>query len=244
MALQHASPSDGLRYLSARAVAEVPVTYADVREIVRENLRAKADGLVENPAKPGIHPMPNAFIHAMPGYVAPRQAAGVKWVSGFPDNPAEGLPYISGLIVLNDPRTGLPTTIMDAGRITALRTACVSGLAIEVLRAAPLRSAAIIGCGVQGRAHVEMILELFPQVEQLRLFDVLPEIAEQAASGSGKPRACLAVRSLQAAVEGADAIITAVAERDVGSAIRSEWIADGAVLLPLASPDRAVSVGM
>ena len=49
-------------------------------------------------------------------------AAGVKWVSGFPGNAARGLPYISGLLILNDPETGMPKAVMDATWITAMRT--------------------------------------------------------------------------------------------------------------------------
>ena len=58
------------------------------------------------PPKPGIHPLPDAFIHAMPAFVPAMRAAGMKWVSGFPENHRRGLPYINGLLVLNDPDTG------------------------------------------------------------------------------------------------------------------------------------------
>lgn len=54
------------------------------------------------PAKPGIHTRPDCFIHAMPAYVQELEVAGLKWVSGYPPNSARGLPYITGLLVLND----------------------------------------------------------------------------------------------------------------------------------------------
>ena len=60
------------------------------------------------PPKPGIHTQPDAFIHAMPAYIPALQSAGIKWVSGYPGNQAQGLPYISGLLILNDDQTGLP----------------------------------------------------------------------------------------------------------------------------------------
>lgn len=224
-----------VRFLSAAAVAEIPVTYADIREILHDNLRAKAVGEVENPPKPGIHPMPHAFIHAMPGYVAPTETAGLKWISGFPDNPAQGLPYIAGVIVLNDARTGLVTAIMDAGRVTALRTAGVSGVAIEVLRGDSPATAAIIGCGVQGRAHLDMLLELFPRIGDIRLCDALPGRAQDVADSVDSDGRCRAVDTVQAAVDGADVVLTAVAEREGGDPIRPEWLTPGALLVPLAN---------
>ena len=44
------------------------------------------------------------------------------------------MPAINGLIVLNDAETGLPTWVMDAARITAVRTAAVSGVAMQLFR--------------------------------------------------------------------------------------------------------------
>src|SRR5204862_1079467 len=93
--------------------------------------RALAAGRVELPPKPGIHPRPNAFIHAMPAYLADEDVAALKWVSGYPDNPSRSLPYISGLIVLNDAATGQPLAVLDAAEITAARTAAASGACIR-----------------------------------------------------------------------------------------------------------------
>jgi ornithine cyclodeaminase/alanine dehydrogenase len=61
------------------------------------------------PPKPGIHTQPDAFIHAMPAYIPSLGAAGLKWISGYPGNQAKGLPYITGLLILNDPDTGVPS---------------------------------------------------------------------------------------------------------------------------------------
>ncbi|MBI2237609.1 MAG: ornithine cyclodeaminase family protein, partial [Actinobacteria bacterium] len=84
---------------------------------------ALARGSVEMPPKIGIHPRRDAFIHAMPAYLKDRDVAAIKWVSGYPTNPEKGLPYISGVIVVNDPPTGVPVAVLDAAEITACRTA-------------------------------------------------------------------------------------------------------------------------
>lgn len=228
-----------LQYLSAEDVARIPVSYSEVIGIVEAALREKAAGRTECPPKPGVHPMPSAFIHAMPAFVPAFDAAGVKWVSGFPDNPMRGLPYITGLIVLNDPATGLPTTVMDCVRVTALRTAAVSGLAM--LRLSRVGSSdgnvALLGCGTQGRYHLEMLDELFPEIAEVRLYDIVASAAESALRLSGRPERCAIVGSVREAVEGADVIITAVAERteDAAGEIEWGWLSDGALMLPLAN---------
>ena len=94
----------------------------DVIAALEAMFREKGAGRVEMPPKPGIHPRADAFIHAMPAYIPALGAAGIKWVSGYPDNQANGLPYIAGLLILNDPETGVPLAVMDAPWITAQRT--------------------------------------------------------------------------------------------------------------------------
>ena len=67
----------------------------------------------------------------MPAYLRDDDVAALKWVAGYPANKERGLPYITGLIVLNDPETGVPAAIMDGAEITAARTAAASGVCIR-----------------------------------------------------------------------------------------------------------------
>ncbi len=64
----------------------------------------------------------------MPAYVRGVEAAGMKWFSGYPSNAAKGLPYITGLLVLNDAETGIPLAVMDCSWITAMRTGASAGI--------------------------------------------------------------------------------------------------------------------
>src|SRR5208337_849724 len=100
-------------YLSRSDVERLNVPMKEIVGIVEEAFREKAAGRAEVPPKPGIHPKKDAFIHAMPAYLQKMNAAGMKWVAGFPENPPKGLPYISGLIVINDTDTGVPVCVMD-----------------------------------------------------------------------------------------------------------------------------------
>src|SRR5512140_2915800 len=95
-------------YLSRSDVEKVGLTISAIIGLLEQAFLEKGKGKVEMPPKPGIHTMPDAFIHAMPAYIPAMKSAGIKWVSGYPDNYQRGLPYISGQLVLNDAETGVP----------------------------------------------------------------------------------------------------------------------------------------
>lgn len=123
--------------------------------------REKGEGRVEMPAKPGIHTRPDAFIHAMAASIPGMQAAGLKWVAGYPENPGRGLPYVSGLLILNDVDTGFPLAVMDCTWITGYRTGAATALSARSLARPDSATAAILACGVQGRTHLEALATEF-----------------------------------------------------------------------------------
>ena len=168
-----------LIYLSRRDVEDIGMTMAEVLEALDEGFRLKGLGKTEMPPKPGIHPRPDCFIHAMPAYVAEIEAAGLKWVSGYPPNPAIDLPYISGLVVLNDANSGLPIAVMDATWITAMRTGASAGICAKYLAVAHSSVVAIIGCGVQNRCSLEALRETLPRLREVRCYDMLPEASRR-----------------------------------------------------------------
>ncbi|MDW8036329.1 MAG: ornithine cyclodeaminase family protein, partial [Candidatus Korarchaeum sp.] len=108
-------------YLSYQDVSSLCISLDSIIDAVEDAFKQKGMRLVEMPPKPGIHPRKDSFIHAMPAYLKGSDAAGLKWISGYPENPKRGLPYITGVFVLNDPETGLPLALMDATWLTAYR---------------------------------------------------------------------------------------------------------------------------
>ena len=115
-------------YLSRADVERVGLDVKAILDLLERAFREKGEGRVELPPKPGIHPRPDAFLHAMAASIPGMQSAGLKWVAGFPENTARGLPYVSGLLILNDVETGLPLAVMDATWITAWRTGAATAL--------------------------------------------------------------------------------------------------------------------
>jgi ornithine cyclodeaminase/alanine dehydrogenase-like protein (mu-crystallin family) len=165
--------ADRLLYLSRSDVESVGLDMGTVIRLLEEAFIEKGEGRVEMPPKPGIHTRPDAFIHAMPAYIPALESAGIKWVSGYPANQAVGLPYISGLLVLNDAETGIPTAVMDCTWITAVRTGGATGLGAKYLARPDSRTAGILACGVQGRTNLEALAHLF-ELTRVYAYDTIP----------------------------------------------------------------------
>ncbi len=164
-----------LLYLSRQDVEAVALDMRTIIDLLEEAFKEKGAGRVEMPPKPGIHTQPDAFIHAMPAYIPATRAAGIKWVSGYPDNYRRGLPYISGLLILNDVETGLPYAVMDCTWITAYRTGAASALSAKYLARPNSQVVGILACGVQGRTNLEALAALF-SIKRVYAYDILPEV--------------------------------------------------------------------
>jgi ornithine cyclodeaminase/alanine dehydrogenase-like protein (mu-crystallin family) len=235
-----------LRYLSSADVIEAMPPLPERIALAERTLRGLA-GDAELPPKIGVHPRPaGAFAHAMPAFLPGTDPGGaddllgMKWVLGFATNNAVGLPAIHGLLLLNDPLTGVPTAILDAGPITAQRTAAVSGVCIRAFAPAVQgrsRRAALIGAGVQGRSHVPVLGHVLPGVE-LSIFDRDPDratsLAEAARATAGIGAAQVAP-SARDAVDGADVVVTAASfvpppERQV---MTNDWLAPEVLVVPV-----------
>jgi ornithine cyclodeaminase/alanine dehydrogenase-like protein (mu-crystallin family) len=163
---------DQLLYLSQADVKAVGLTMAEIIESLEIAFREKGEGRTEMPPKPGVHPGGgDNFIHAMPAYIPALKSAGVKWVSGFPENQVQGLPYITGLLIFNDVETGLPLAVMDCIWITGMRTGAATAVAAKYLARSESSVLGVLGCGVQGRTNVEALNVLFP-LERVMAYDL------------------------------------------------------------------------
>ena len=214
-------------YLSRSEVASLLPEIPAQLDLVENTYRAVGAGRVELPPKPGIHPRKDSFIHAMPAYLRDEDVAALKWVAGYPANKERGLPYISGLIVVNDADTGLPTAVMDGAEITAARTAAASGVCVRRWAPDGWKVAAILGCGEQGRHHARVLSTLNPEV-RIRAYDPHPERIAKL-EGQVEPAAAAAE-----AIEGADVVVSAgpIIE-DPASPIEPEWLGSRWLGLPI-----------
>ena len=199
-----------LLYLSRADVEAAGVTMREVIDALAVAFHEHGLGHAEMPPKPGVHSRPDAFIHAMPAYIPALHAIGMKWVSGYPGNQQRGLPYITGLLILNDDETGMPLAVMDCTWITAMRTGAATALAASYLARPESEMVGILGCGVQGRTNLEGLVTLFP-VKRVRAYDKTPENAQRYAA-EVSARFGLEVKAVddpRQAVSGCDMVVTA-----------------------------------
>jgi len=226
-----------LLYLARQDVEAVAPSMEEIIELLSAAFREKGEGHTQMPPKMDIHPRPDCFIHSMPAFVPALGAAGLKWISGFPTNREKNLPYIAGLLILNDPETGLPLAVMDAAWITAERTGAATALAARHLARADSTVLAILGCGVQGRSNFRALRCVLPGLRRVRAYDIHPEAIASYISEMSRAHAgveFLAATSPRDAVHGADIVVTAgPILREPRPVIEWAWLKPGVFVCPL-----------
>jgi len=227
-----------LRHLSAVEVAAAMPPLAERLILAERTMRALGRD-AEMPPKIGVHPRQSGSLaHAMPALLRGEAAdgsedlIGAKWIAGFPANPAAGLPTYHALVLLNDPRTGEPLAVMDAGTITAQRTAAISGTAIRHFVPGgtgpgghPAR-VAVLGAGAQARSHIPIIGHVLPgahvrltDIDSVRASTLATEASGVAGIGSAQ-----SVGSVREAVESADVVVSVVSFGPDTQALDPVWL--------------------
>jgi len=222
-------------YLSRKDIETINLPMREIVDALEAMFKEKGAGRTEMPPKPGIHTRPDAFIHAMPAYIPSLQSAGMKWVSGYPDNQRRSLPYITGLLLLNDPETGIPIAIMDCTWITAKRTGAATAMAAKYLARPDSTTVGIVACGVQGRSNLEALSCLF-KIKKVKAYDLYPEIAERYATEMSKALNLdiEPVKRLTEAVRSLDLVVTSgPILKHPKPLIEPGWLSEGAFASPV-----------
>ncbi len=193
---------------------------------------------------PGSKQAQQGLIMAMPSYIGgDLDIVGIKWVLAMAENPQKyGLPRSSALIILNNAETGLPLAIMDGTIVNAVRTGAVSGVGAKYLARPESRVMALIGAGPQGRMQVKGIQHALPGLEEVRIFDLNQQRATSLAAelNVGGSLKAVAAESAQAAVEGADVVVTATVATE--PYLRRAWLKPGAFYCDVAANDACPEV--
>ena len=223
-------------YLSKKDVEKVDLPMEEIIEALDEAFKEKGLGKIEMPPKPGIHTQPDAFIHAMPAYIPSLGSAGIKWVSGYPDNYRRNLPYITGLLILNDPETGLPLSVMDCIWITAMRTGAATAVAAKYMADMESSTVGILGCGVQVRTNLKALKIMMPELKDVKAYDISEDAVNRYAEEMRKETG-LNVRivgSPEEAVRDSDIIVTAgPILKEPNPAIEADWLKPGVFASPV-----------
>ena len=226
--------------LLGRKDIEQVLSMKDVVEIVENTFRGMGEGTVLNPTKAALDlgesapwPFYKGFMNAMPAYVGWLDSAGLKWVGGFRDNVALGLPFITALTLLIDPRSGRFLAVMDGALITNLRTGAQAAVPLRWLHAGSRIRIGLYGAGAQARTATRAIAELF-EIALLTVYDVRRDAALQFAhelASVVQGRIVVADSPEQAAES--DAIVCVTTSRD--KFLKDAWVAPGATVLALGS---------
>ncbi|MFI4986422.1 MAG: ornithine cyclodeaminase family protein [Alphaproteobacteria bacterium] len=219
-----------LLYLSRAGVEQVGLSLAEVEAAVELAFRAKARGDATMPPKMGFHPTPaSAFFHPMFGALHVPPVAGLKWVSVGNDNAALGLPSITGLVLLSDLATGVPTAIIEGAWITEVRTAAVSAIGARYLARKDARRIGFIACGVQARSHFAALKRHFP-LDEAVAYSRRRETAEAfAAELAAHGIKASVAREPYQAVDGMDIVVTSVPPKPGPHRfLEADWLAPGA----------------
>src|SRR2546422_8058973 len=183
-------------------------------------------------------------IHIKAGHLRGAPNYAVKIASGFPGNPARGLPQNDGMVLVFDAKTGVPAALLlDNGFITEQRTAAAGAVAAKHLARREARVVGVVGCGSQARYQVESLALVRPPGE-VRIYGRRPEraraCAEELAAHPAMPKGCrvTAVAEVRQAVEGADIVVTVTPSRE--PLVRAEWLAPGTHITAVGSdgPDK------
>ncbi len=162
-----------LRLLTAaEVVAAMPM--AEAIPVVRQAFIELSAGRAVMPVRTRVEvPRRSGISLHMPAYLEGGHQLATKIVSVFPENPGRmpPLPTIHALVVVLDPETGAPAGVLHGGALTAIRTGAASGVATEELAPAEVRSAGVLGAGVQARTQLEAMVAARPGIERASVYD-------------------------------------------------------------------------
>ena len=222
----------GLRFISAGDGEHLGLGWDAVVDLLWGAFWQKARGLVENPPKPAVHPRPDSFAHAMPAYLGGSDALGCKWISGYSRQSGSGLATVQGLMIVSDAATGYPVCVIEGSWLTAVRTAGVSALVAARFGRASQRLA-IVGCGVEGRHHLEALLHVCPQIKEVRAYSPRPAKAEELLAKAG-PRVRHVAGTAEAAIAESDLVVTATPmDGRAPVALAADALAGDSIVLPI-----------
>lgn len=189
-------------------------------DVLAEGFRAISAGSATAPARGDLDVGGAGHLLTMPAFV-PGQQFSTKLVSIFHGNAAHGLPSHMGLIVLMDPETGAVSALMDAQHITAMRTAGAAALAATLLARPDARTLTILGAGVQGEAHLDLLARQFP-LEKILIGS--GNRANAAKLAERDPRAVV-IDDVEEAVRQSD--IVCLCSSSAAPLIRNAWLRPG-----------------
>jgi ornithine cyclodeaminase/alanine dehydrogenase-like protein (mu-crystallin family) len=214
-----------MRFIDREEVAR-RLTYEVCIPIVRDAMVAFSRGETKQLLRSVISLSEGRLFGVMPGAMGANAPFGAKLISVFQDNFAQGRPSHQGFVILFDPESGAPVCVVDAGEITAIRTAAASAVATEVLARKDARRLAILGYGEQAVTHARAI----GHVRRLESIVVWGRSSGRAGAFAERMQEEIGIPvssagSVEEAVGGADVICTVTAAAE--PILQGAWVRPG-----------------
>ncbi|HII99413.1 MAG TPA: ornithine cyclodeaminase family protein [Methanoregula sp.] len=193
---------------------------AEVNRAVESAFADHGYGLVQMPPKVYIT-LPGGDFRTMPAYLPSLKMAGVKVVNVHPENPQQGLPTVMALTIILDIATGRPVAVLNATRLTDIRTGSAGAVAAKYLAPKKTVTLGIAGTGRQAEAQVRATAAEL-EIEKILIWSRNPRHADRFVALMDRFD-CTSV-SLEKVCD-ADVIVTTTPSRT--PIIRSEWVHEG-----------------
>ncbi|MFZ0818010.1 MAG: ornithine cyclodeaminase family protein [Candidatus Sulfotelmatobacter sp.] len=202
------------------------LTYDVCIPIVRQAMIAFSRGETKQLLRSIMSLSEGRLFGVMPGALGANAAFGAKLISVFHGNFARGVQSHQGLVILFDPESGAPVCVLDAGEITAIRTAAASAVATDALARKDARRLALLGYGEQAATHARAIAKV-RDLESIVVWGRSParaqNFAERMQSELAIPVAAAA--DVQRAVADADIICTVTSAAE--PILHGDWVRPG-----------------
>jgi alanine dehydrogenase len=222
-------------WLGGPEVEALALADDEIVEAVETGLRAQ--GLGQTTIEPRVHLEPDPALrghfNVLRGYVAPLGLAGVKVVGDYLDNYTRGLPSELGLLCLFDPTTGAPRAVIDAARLTDMRTGAVTAIGARYLARSDSKVLGQIGARGTAEWNVRLIDRLF-ELDEIRVHSRRPASRDAFAERLRQHvRAQVVVTDdWESCVRGADIVVEASRLERPEPLLRTDWIEPGALVVP------------
>ncbi|OGX29655.1 MAG: alanine dehydrogenase [Omnitrophica WOR_2 bacterium RIFCSPLOWO2_12_FULL_51_24] len=194
---------------------------------VEDVFREYGLGRTKMPPKIYLHlPEHGGDFRAMPAYVRRPDECVLKWVNVHPDNRRFGLPSVMAVIILSDPRNGLPLCIMAGGNPTNIRTGAAGGVAAKYLARKDSRVVGMVGCGAQARTQLLALLNLF-KLKDVKVWGFEPHEVKDFIRDMKKAKVKFtAAKDIEECVRGSDIVVTTTPSRK--PLVKFAWLKAGA----------------
>ena len=219
---------DRLPFIGEAEIAAF-LRWPDLIDAIEAAMIAFSAGRVVQPVRQ-MNPVPgaDAFMGAMPA-IGPRVegvaggAMGVKVVTLFRGNAGTNVPTHQAVILLFDMANGSPLAVLDGRLITEMRTAAGTAAIVRKLTSESPKTAAILGNGVQARAHAEA-LRAVRDVAELRLWARNPAHGRPVADELG----AVFHTEAEAVVRDADIVVCATSATE--PVLKGGWVREGTLV--------------